>query len=75
MGTGEEGPLCDPGSELLLFRRERESSARILNGVEKKRTPTDTVVEVYRNMAVATKSKIAGPLRAAALFANLAVPT
>ena len=34
---GEEGPLCDPASELLLGGREGESSARIINGTGKKR--------------------------------------
>ena len=37
MGKREEGPLCDPGSELLLGGREGESSARILNGMKKKK--------------------------------------
>ena len=33
----EEGPLCDPGSELLLGRRARvQSGVRIINGMEKK---------------------------------------
>ena len=34
MGRGEEGPLCDPGSELL---RERESNAGIINGMGRKK--------------------------------------
>ena len=34
-GRGEEGPLCDPGSEFLLGASVRYS-ARILNGMEKK---------------------------------------
>ena len=35
VGRGEEGPLCDPGSELLLGGRERESSAKILKGMKR----------------------------------------
>ena len=34
VGRGEEGPPCDPGSELLLGGR---ASARIINGMEKKK--------------------------------------
>ena len=37
MGKGEEGPLCDPGSESLLGGRESESSARIIKGTKEKR--------------------------------------
>ena len=37
MGRGEKGLLCDPGSELLLTGRESESSARIINGMQKKK--------------------------------------
>ena len=37
-GMGEEGPLCDPGSELLLSAgKGRESSAMIMNGMKKKK--------------------------------------
>ena len=32
---GGESPVSDPGSELLLGGRERESSARIRNGPQK----------------------------------------
>ena len=38
VGRGEEGPLCDPGSELLSGGRGRESGARIINGMKKKHT-------------------------------------
>ena len=38
VGREEEGPLCDPGSELLLGGREGERSARIINGIRKKQT-------------------------------------
>ena len=35
---GEEGPLCDPGSELLLGGSARgSSSTRIINGIKKKK--------------------------------------
>ena len=37
LGRGEEGPLCDPESELRTTGKERESSARIINGMEKKK--------------------------------------
>ena len=42
VGRGEEGPLCDPGSELLLGGREGESSAGRINGMkkEKKKIPS-----------------------------------
>ena len=33
-----KGPLCDPESELLLGESVRESSARIINGMEKKKS-------------------------------------
>ena len=40
VGKGEEGLLCDPGSEILLGGneggRKGESSARLLNGMKKK---------------------------------------
>ena len=36
VGRGEEGPPYDPGSELLLGRREGESSARIAKGMQEK---------------------------------------
>ena len=36
MGRGEEGPLYNPGSELLnTTGRESESSARMINGMKK----------------------------------------
>ena len=35
VGRGEEGPLCDPGSELLLEGRARVHSARKINGMKK----------------------------------------
>ena len=31
VGRREEGPLCDPGSELLRTGRERESSTWLMN--------------------------------------------
>ena len=34
-GRGEEGPLCDPGSEVYYSEGGRESSARVINGMEK----------------------------------------
>ena len=35
VGRGEKGPLCDPGSEILLGGKERgEGSARIINGMQ-----------------------------------------
>ena len=37
VGRGEKGPLCDPGSELLLTGREGESNARTINGMTKKK--------------------------------------
>ena len=37
VGRRQEGPLCDPGSELLLGGREGESCARIINGMKKKK--------------------------------------
>ena len=44
---GEEGPLCDRGSELVLGGREGgregESSARIINGTKKKNKKKWTV--------------------------------
>ena len=36
VGRGKGGPLCDPGSELLPGR-ESERSARIINGMKKKK--------------------------------------
>ena len=36
VGRGEKGPLCDPGSDLLLGGRARVS-ARIINGMQKKK--------------------------------------
>ena len=43
---GEDGPLCDPGSELLLGGRQGESSsARMINGMEKKRRKQNGVSE------------------------------
>ena len=36
VGRGEEGPLCDPGSELLLGGSMDESSASKINGMKKK---------------------------------------
>ena len=35
VGRGEKSLLCDPGSELRLWR-ERDSSAKIINGMEQK---------------------------------------
>ena len=36
-GEGEEGPLCDPGSELHYWEGAREyDSARTINGMKKK---------------------------------------
>ena len=38
VGRGEESPLCEPGSELPLTGKEHESSsARIINGMQKKK--------------------------------------
>ena len=37
VGRGEKSPLCDPGSEPLRTWRERESSARTINGMKKKK--------------------------------------
>ena len=37
VGRVEEGPLCDPGSGLLLGGRARGSSTRIINGTKKKK--------------------------------------
>ena len=34
VGRGEKSLLCDPGSELRLWR-ERDRSAKIINGMEK----------------------------------------
>ena len=36
VGRGEEGPLCDSGSRLLLGGRQGESNARMINGMENK---------------------------------------
>ena len=38
VGTGEEGPLCDAGSELLRTGKESESSVRVINGMKKNKT-------------------------------------
>ena len=36
VGRGEEDPLCDPGSELLLGGRQgEENSAKIIDGMKK----------------------------------------
>ena len=46
-GRGEEAgirPLCDPGSELLLGTgKEGESSARIINGMKKRKRKNSPV--------------------------------
>ena len=34
VGRGKEGPVCDPGCEVVLGGRG-ESSARIINGIKK----------------------------------------
>ena len=39
-GGREEGPLCDPGSELLLGGRARDDSASIINGIKKEKNKT-----------------------------------
>eukprot|EP00610_Laminaria_digitata_P001320 TRINITY_DN3196_c0_g1_i1.p2 TRINITY_DN3196_c0_g1~~TRINITY_DN3196_c0_g1_i1.p2 ORF type:complete len:51 (-),score=10.06 TRINITY_DN3196_c0_g1_i1:151-303(-) len=36
VGRGEKSLLCDPGSELRLWR-ERDRSAKIINGMEKEK--------------------------------------
>ena len=38
VGRGEEGPRCDPGSELLLGGMEGERSARSINVKTKERS-------------------------------------
>ena len=38
VGRGEEGPLCDAGSELLLTGKEGEGIVRVINGTKKNKT-------------------------------------
>ena len=42
VGREEKGPLCGPGSELLLGGRAHESSARIINGMQQKKRENNT---------------------------------
>ena len=52
VGREEEGPLCDPGSELLLggsTGRERESNARKIKGMEKKSSRKRRDDRIQRN--------------------------
>lgn len=49
-GTGERRGgrrPCDPGFELLLYRRERESRARKINGTEKKTHSNRRQAHIY----------------------------
>ena len=47
-GRGEEGPLCDPESELYYWERARESSASItINGMGKKKMKTRARGDYY----------------------------
>ena len=67
VGRGKEGPICDPGSELLLILgREHESSARKINGMKKKKmlqrytkymTTTHSIPTLFRELFVHSLGK------------------